>query len=384
MSGLRRAPQHVCDPDPSVAGHTRREHWLATSRGYSQTSGVITAHPRPHEVIVETPRERREREALEELTLSPSATRAAGAGRRRREEEPDPWRTCFERDRDRIVHSQAFRRLAGKTQVFILPRDHQRTRLTHALEVAQVASAIARALRLNEALVEAIALGHDCGHGPGGHPSEVAFDPYLAGGFDHAVFGAHETLAGLNLCEETIDGIANHSWSRPRPRTPEGEVVSLSDRIAYLAHDLEDACAAGIVAPDDVPESVATVLGVQRSEQLRRLIADVVTTAQQRGVIGLSPDVAEALAALRHFNFERIYDRPASRRQAGFTIALLRSLVDFLLEHPDAVGELRDADDRVRATVTWVAGMTDRYALEMARRWLGWRTPPPDPGWPNT
>jgi dGTPase len=152
------------------------------------------------------------REDEEAATLVEGASRAEGAGRRARPEEPDPLRTCFERDRDRILHSAPFRRLAGKTQVFVFPTDHQRTRLTHALEVAQVANAVARATGLNVALTEAIALGHDCGHGPGGHASEDAFAPFLAEGYDHAVWGANVVLAPLNLCTETLDGIRHHSW----------------------------------------------------------------------------------------------------------------------------------------------------------------------------
>ncbi len=194
---------------------------------------------------------REDREAAEDGLLAPGATRARGSGHRDRSEAPDEWRTCFERDRDRILHgTPAFRRLAGKTQVFIFPEDHQRTRLTHALEVAQVATGIARALRLNVALAEAIALGHDCGHGPFGHASEDAFTPYIAGGYDHAVWGADVVLAPLNLCTETLDGIRNHSWSRPAPATPEGEVVAWADRIAYVCHDFEDAVHAGIVTAD--------------------------------------------------------------------------------------------------------------------------------------
>jgi dGTPase len=175
---------------------------------------------------------RTDREAMEDELLRPGATRSHGAGDRLRPEEPDPWRTCFERDRDRVLHSTSFRRLAGKTQVFVYPEDHQRTRLTHALEVAQVAAGIARACGMNVALTEAIALGHDCGHGPGGHASEDALDPYLPEGFDHAPWGADVSLQSLNLCAETLDGIRNHSWSRPAPATPEGEVVSWADRIA--------------------------------------------------------------------------------------------------------------------------------------------------------
>ena len=212
----------------------------------------------------------------------PSATRAVGAGDRARPEEPDEWRTCFERDRDRILHAAAFRRLAGKTQVFVFPDDHQRTRLTHALEVAQVATSVARALGLNVALTEAIALGHDCGHGPGGHASEDALSPYVDGGYDHAVWGADVTLAPLNLCAETLDGIRNHSWSRPAPATPEGEVVSWADRIAYVCHDFEDAVAAGIVAADMLPAAVvAERCGAARSRQLGAFIGAMVDAAAE-------------------------------------------------------------------------------------------------------
>ena len=153
----------------------------------------------------------------------------------------------------------------------MFPDDHQRTRLTHALEVAQVATSVARALGLNVALTEAIALGHDCGHGPGGHASEDALSPYVAGGYDHAVWGADVTLAPLNLCAETLDGIRNHSWSRPAPATPEGEVVSWADRIAYVCHDFEDAVAAGIVGADMLPAIVAERCGPSRSRPARRV-----------------------------------------------------------------------------------------------------------------
>jgi len=370
---------HPLSLDRPARTDDRRAAWLATSAGYATGAGVVGAHAEAQQLEGCHPLPRQAREEREAEQLAPSATRALGAGRRAHDEEPDPWRTCFERDRDRILHSQAFRRLAGKTQVFIFPRDHQRTRLTHALEVAQLARAIARNLGLNEALTEAIALGHDCGHGPGGHPSEAALDPYLPEGYDHAVQGASVVLAPLNLCRETLDGIENHSWSRPRPATPEGEVVSLADRIAYLAHDLEDANAAGIVTLDELPSDVVEILGVTRGQQLGVLIEDVTTATLATKTIGLSPAVAEALASLRRFNFERIYDRPASRRQGAFVVALLRSLVDYVLAHPSVVPEVEQAADRVRAAVAWVAGMTDRYALAMAQQWLGWRTPPPEP-----
>src|ERR1700684_689908 len=239
----------------------RARRWAATMGGYEGAHDAVTvAHHDSTsgvgplvagQALLAGPLRQRE-EQLDALMV-PGATRSVGAGRRLRNEEPDEYRTCFERDRDRILHSSAFRRLAGKTQVFIFPDDHMRTRLTHALEVAQVATGIARPAGLNVALTEAIALGHDCGHGPGGHASEEALDPYVEGGFDHATWGADVSLLSLNLCVETLDGIRKHSWSRPAPATPEGEVLSWADRIAYVCHDFEDAVAAGVVDVDALP-----------------------------------------------------------------------------------------------------------------------------------
>ncbi len=194
--------------------------------GHRADDDVAVAHADSHARLERVSLVTRELVEGGTAPLSAGATRARGAGDRARAEEPDALRTCFERDRDRILHANAFRRLAGKTQVFVFPEDHMRTRLTHALEVTQVAVGVARPLGLNVALTEAIALGHDCGHGPGGHASEEALDPYLPGGFDHAPWGADVALTPLNLCAETLDGIRNHSWSRPAPATPEGEVVS--------------------------------------------------------------------------------------------------------------------------------------------------------------
>jgi dGTPase len=324
---------------------------------------------------------RQEREAIEATQLAAGATRAAGAGDRPRDEEPDVERTCFERDRDRILHAAPFRRLAGKTQVFVFPDDHQRTRLTHALEVNQVATSIARALRLNVALTEAIALGHDCGHGPGGHASEDALAPFLPEGFDHAVWGADVILTDLNLCRETTDGIRNHSWSRPAPSTPEGEVVSWADRIAYVCHDFEDAVSARIVAADDLPAEVVELCGTRRSSQLRAFIDGVVDATCAGGRVGMEPGLAAALAAFRACNYERIYLRPESRQQAVEVERLLRALVDHVAASPDLLPPHSaeaagwpgsGSPEAVRAAVTYVAGMTDRYAVEAAQRWLGW------------
>lgn len=321
---------------------------------------------------------RQQREDTEHDALSRLATRAAGAGQRVIDEVPDPWRTCFERDRDRILHASAFRRLAGKTQVFVFPDDHQRTRLTHALEVAQVATSVARALGLNVALTEAIALGHDCGHGPGGHASEDALTPYVDGGYDHAVWGADVTLTPLNLCAETLDGIRNHSWSRPAPMTPEGEAVSWADRIAYVCHDFEDAVAAGIVTPDELPDIVRGRCGERRSLQLGAFITAMIQGAGQSGRVAMTSDAAEALAAFRRFNYDNVYLRPASQAQAASVIALLQALVEHYAAHPHLLPDDSDADaggaEALHQAVAYVGGMTDRFACRQGVSLLGWST----------
>ena len=324
---------------------------------------------------------REARERREDSLLSPGATRAVGGGERDRPEEPDEWRTCFERDRDRILHATSFRRLAGKTQVFVFPQDHQRTRLTHALEVAQVATAMARACRLNVALTEAIALGHDCGHGPGGHASEDALDPFLPGGFDHAPWGAYVSLAPLNLCTQTIDGIANHSWSRPAPATPEGEVVSWADRVAYVCHDWEDAVLTGIVSLHQLPAVVRDVCGERRSAQLSAFIHGLVYATLRSGQVGMEEDTAEALSAFRSCNYERIYLRDASVRQGKAVVRVLRALVEHFADRPHLIAETSGAAQpdvlaggprAIEAAVTYVAGMTDRFAFRLAVALLGW------------
>jgi len=356
----------------------RARRWASTMNGHrSEVAGLRQAHAgRAFEVGAVQVLDREAREAQESDFMAPEATRSRGAGNRPREEIPDPWRTCFERDRDRILHeATAFRRLAGKTQVFIFPDDHQRTRLTHALEVAQVARAIASALRLNVALAEAVALGHDCGHGPFGHASEDALDPLVPGGFDHAPWGADITLAGLNLTYEVSDGIRNHSWSRPAPATPEGEVCALADRMAYATHDAEDAGRAGIVNLGDLPRTVVERAGSTRSRQLNAFITDVVVTSQRHSAIGLSTDMAEALAALRSWDYERIYLRPDSAGQYRAVHRMLGALVEHYAAHPtDLPGAavLGSDDDLARAAVTYVAGMTDRFACTQAERLLGW------------
>jgi dGTPase len=340
-------------------------------------SGLVRAHADsgadlgPGRMVDREVREERERRQLR-----PGATFASGAGNRALPEEPDDERTCFERDRDRIVHSTAFRRLAGKTQVVVYPTDHQRTRLTHALEVAQVATSIARSAGVNVTLADAIALGHDCGHGPGGHASEDAFDAFVPGGYEHGPWGSDVVLESLNLCSETLDGIRNHSWSRPAPVTVEGEIVSWADRIAYCAHDLEDAVHAGIVDPGELPDAVAAVCGRSRREQLNTFVRAVSRTIDEHGEVGMPPAEAGALSALRAFNYERIYVRPASVAQSAAVVEVLRALVEFYAEQPEALQSAADLEPgssaAIRAAVTYVAGMTDRYAFEMAVYHLGW------------
>ncbi len=349
----------------------RTKLWAHTMHGHG--NDVVTAHATSRASLA--PSERRTRERREEderLLLNPAATFSTGAGTRSIPEEPDALRTCFERDRDRIVHSSAFRRLAGKTQVVVYPTDHQRTRLTHAIEVAQCAVAMARGIGVNVRLADAMALGHDCGHGPGGHASEDAFDQFIDEGYDHGPWGADVVLADLNLCHETLDGIRNHSWSRPAPSTLEGEVVSWADRIAYCAHDLEDAIHAGIVVPTDLPDVVTQVVGTTRRQQLSTFINAVISTTMESGAVGMDKQTAEALAALRRFNYERIYTRAESTDQSLVVVKVLTGLVEYYLEHPSAMPAEYRTEETVRGVVTYVGGMTDRFAFEQAQRLLGW------------
>jgi len=346
--------------------------WAETMAGHAD-GGLVRAHRDPGgRLALRKPVQREQREAWEAEHLVAGATRAVGAGHRDRPEQPDAERTCFQRDRDRIVHSTAFRRLAGKTQVVVFPTDHQRTRLTHALEVAQVATSIARGVGANVNLAEAIALGHDCGHGPGGHASEDAFDAFLPEGYDHGPWGADVVLVPLNLCAETLDGIRNHSWSRPTPGTVEGEIVSWADRIAYCAHDLEDAIGAGIVVAAELPGAVVEVCGGTRREQLRTFVREVIGTTARTGSIGMGAGVAAALAELRAFNYERIYTRPESLAQSDAVVRVLRALVEHYLAHPGELPGGGVEGDPVRRAVGYVGGMTDRFAFDTSVQVLGW------------
>lgn len=317
---------------------------------------------------------RREREGLLDITLSPGATRCFHAGLRSKAERPDPVRTPHERDLHRIVHSTAFRRLAGKTQVVTGAPDHVRTRLTHSIGVAQIARSICEALGFDATLAEAASLSHDCGHCAGGHSGEEAMQAFIFD-FDHAVFGADVILKPLNLCEHTLDAVRNHSWSRPSPSTPEGMVVSLADRAEYTVADAADAMRMGLVSKRDVPTYVKKVLGETPREQLGAIISGVVDAVASTGLVGFPKDVAEAVDQLRTFNYERIYSSELSMRQRECVVPMLRSLVVRYSNDPRLFGreDLDDgSDEALRAAVTYVVGMTDRFAATAAATLCGW------------
>jgi dGTPase len=311
-------------------------------------------------------------EDIERQILAQTATLSMEIKGRDRVEEPDPLRTSFQLDRDRLVHCKAFRRLKHKTQVFISPEgDHYRVRLTHTLEVSQIARTAARALRLNEDLTEAIALGHDLGHTPFGHLGEEALSPFLGRPFRHneqslrVVECLENDGHGLNLTWEVRDGILNHTWSMPLPATREGQVARFADRIAYVNHDVDDAIRAGILQPGELPESVLAVLGWSHGERIETLITDLVTESEARGEITLSQPVLQALDGLRTFLFDRVYLRKDASTEQKKAIDLVRSLFAYYLEHPEAVPAeyLATPGDLPTRIADYIAGMTDRFAL---------------------
>ncbi|OFW78595.1 MAG: deoxyguanosinetriphosphate triphosphohydrolase [Actinobacteria bacterium RBG_19FT_COMBO_70_19] len=321
---------------------------------------------------VVTPRERTEE--IERDTLSPHAALASVSKGRERDEPQDPLRTCFQRDRDRIVHSKAFRRLKHKTQVFLAPEgDHYRVRLTHTLEVAQIARTAARALRLNEDLAEAIALGHDLGHTPFGHLGEQALTPFLDRPFRHneeslrIVDHLENDGQGLNLTWEVRDGILHHPWSMPAPSTSEGHVVRLADRIAYVNHDVDDAVRAGVLSVDALPRESLDVLGWTHGERINTLVTDLVEQSAGSPEVRLSDEVFAALDVLRDFMFEHVYLRDEARSEQEKAIALVRTLFAYYLDHPDAVPAEyhRAPGDLPTRIADYIAGMTDRYALRV-------------------
>src|SRR3954471_13886045 len=308
--------------------------------------------------------------AAEEATLSPLATRSYPA--RRAVAEPDsPLRTPFQRDRDRIVHSKAFRRLKHKTQVFISPEgDHYRTRLTHTLEVTGISRTVARALRLNEDLTEAIGLGHDVGHPPFGHIGEDVLDrcgrQRFGRGFRHNEHSLRvvDVLEGLNLTDPVRDGILRHSSGAGEPATLEGKIVRLVDRIAYINHDIDDALRAGVLVPDDLPSREIAVLGETGSQRIDTLVHDLVEHSERAGEIVQGDEVGAAMLRLRSFMFQHVYLADRARQEHARIERVLRGLFDWFCEHPDELppSVVVDASlaDRV---VDYLAGMTDRFAI---------------------
>ena len=342
-------------------------------------------------------RPREATEAWEAATLHPRAARAAASRGRAQDEPPDDLRTAFQRDRDRVVHAKAFRRLTHKTQVFLAPEgDHYRTRLTHTLEVAQVARTIARALRLNEDLTEAVALAHDLGHPPFGHAGEAALDAAMApwGGFRHDVQSLRvverleqrrradgTVTTGLNLTWEVLDGIGGHSkglrdleaaGASPLPTTLEGQVVRLADRVAYLHHDTDDAVRAGLISESDVPRGVTAVLGSTRGRWLDIIVRDIVEVGADGAAIDLSSRIREALNGLKDFLSARVYLGPHAVGETARAQRMLRLLFEHYLAHPEDLPDpqagtpTRDAsagEPLARAVCDFLAGMTDRYAI---------------------
>jgi dGTPase len=313
--------------------------------------------------------------AQEAQALSSLATPSYPAARARPEAECG-LRTPFQRDRDRIVHTKAFRRLKHKTQVFVAPEgDHYRTRLTHTLEVTQVSRTVARALRLNEDLVEAIGLGHDLGHPPFGHIGEAALDDCLQQRFGRR-FKHHEHSLrvverlerdgeGLNLTEPVRDGILGHSGRASMPRTLEGRIVRLLDRVAYINHDIDDALRAGVLDEADLPREPIAVLGETGAQRIDALVHDVVEQSERAGDIVQSAEAGEAMSTLRDFMFAHVYLAEAARREHRKVEHVVRALFDHYCEHPEEIPVLTpDAADDLPTRVTdYLAGMTDRFCI---------------------
>ena len=329
-------------------------------------------------------------ESREYEILSPLASHSAESRGRIFPEEPCAYRTDYQRDRDRIIHSKAFRRLIHKTQVFIAPEDdHYRTRLTHTLEVAQVSRTVARILQYNEDLTEAIALGHDLGHTPFGHAGEEVLNSIHPGGFAHneqslrTVDKIEETSRrrGLNLTLEVRDGILNHRGAGI-PFTLEGQIVKICDRIAYVNHDIDDAIRSRIISMDDLPEKDISILGVTHSDRINNLIVDLCSYSEGKPEISLSPEFDDALCDLRSFMFSHVYNSPqvvavADREKVGL---IIRSLYEYFMAHPDDIPgvykEIKNQDGTHVAVKDLISSMTDRYALRLYDKLFvphGWR-----------
>ena len=320
------------------------------------------------------------RESLEQWEkeyLSPYAALSMNSKGRLKEEEPCDIRPVFQRDRDRILHSKSFRRLKDKTQVFLTPEgDHYRTRLTHTLEVSQNARTIAKALQLNEDLVEAIALGHDLGHTPFGHAGERALDRVCPYGFSHSeqsvrtVDVLEKGGIGLNLTYEVRDGIRNHQTSG-EPMTLEGKIVRFSDKIAYIHHDMDDAIRGGILTEKDVPKEIGDVIGYTTGERLDHFIHDLVTNSYGKNDILMSEPVAKAMKALRQFMFENVYTNKSAKSEEAKAEALMETLYEYYLKHFDKLPQEmkslvdKNGDPKERIVCDYVGAMTDRFAIAM-------------------
>lgn len=316
---------------------------------------------------------RERQEELELIYLSPYAALSSKSKGRRIYEEKCSVRTDFQRDRDRILHSKAFRRLKHKTQVFISPEgDHYRTRLTHTLEVSQIARTISKALRLNEDLTEAIALGHDLGHTPFGHTGEQVLDELMKEGFRHEeqslrVVEVLEQGKGLNLTWEVRDGIRNHT-TRGNPATLEGQVVKLSDWIAYINHDIDDAQRAGVLKPEDLPEELIKVLGKKHGQRIDTMIKDVIATSFGRPFVKMSDEIYDATRRLRDFMFDNVYVGSTAKTQENKAKTMLRLLFEYYTGHPESMPpefvKIAEEENVERAVVDYIAGMTDGFALK--------------------
>ncbi len=322
---------------------------------------------------MDSPRERRER--AEELLVCSRGVRARESAGRPRPEPECEIRTCFQRDIDRIIHCKSFRRLKHKTQVFLQPEgDHYRTRLTHTLEVARIARTISRALMLNEDLTEAIALGHDLGHTPFGHAGERALNDIFPGGFRHyeqslrVVDRLEKDGRGLNLCRETRTGILNHTTGTPRGSL-EADVVRLSDRIAYINHDLDDAERAGILAPGDEPAIIRERLGIRNSERINSIVNDVIETSAELDVILMSPDITDAVQVFTDFMYSEVYKNPVAKGEESKVGNILLSIWEYYVNHPERLPEdyraIADEEGIDRAATDYVSGMTDKYVMDV-------------------
>ncbi len=332
---------------------------------------------------------REELEYLEHRHLNPLAAFSdASKGRPLQEElEEEDVRTCYQRDVDRIIHSKSFRRLMHKTQVFLRPEgDHYRTRMTHTIEVSRIARTIVRALALNEDLTEAIALGHDLGHTPFGHAGEAALSACLGEPFRHneqslrVVDILEKNGKGLNLCHEVRMGIVGHTGAYI-PETLEGQVVRISDQIAYVNHDIDDAVRAGILRNEDIPQAISDVLGTTHSQRINALVCDLVQTSREAGSIVLSPAVEQALRDLRAFMFERVYYNPVAKAEESKAKDMLTRLYDYYISNPQALPEdfqpQLSFDGMERTVCDYIAGMTDKYAVDKFTQIfipVGWQT----------